>query len=369
MIFKQLNPGACRTYLVGSEKTREAALIDPVLERVEEYLKIVDQENWRLAFIIDTHTHADHISAGAALHDQTRTPYAMHRLARAQCPNLRVQDGDVINVGDVQIKCLYTPGHTNDSLTLVVEDHLVTGDFLFIGEAGAGRTDLPTGDPGEHFDSLQKLKEFSDQMLVYPAHDYHGRRHSNLGQERQTNPRLRVTSRDEYVRWLSQLALPSAGWMIKVVEANYACAQDPKAAWVPVDLPACEVGGTLTMGVDSQPVNIITAEEVRRKIEADDEVLILDVRRDDEYVGPLGHIAGSVLVPVQLLCRRLDELEPYRDKEIITVCKSGGRSHTAAGILMQAGFTRIASMDGGMTRWNELGYPIARQGSEGAGDR
>jgi len=362
MIFKQLNPGPCRTYLIGSEKTREAALIDPVLDRVEDYLKILDQENWRLAFIIDTHTHADHISGGPALCDHTHAPYAMHRLARPHCPTYRVQDGDVIKFSDIEIKCLYTPGHTNDSLTLMIEDRLLTGDFLFIGEAGAGRTDLPTGDPGEHFDSLQKLNEFPDQMLIYPAHDYRGQTHSTLGQERQANPRLRFTSRDEYVRWLSSLALPPADWMKEVIKANFACAQDPKAVWIPVDLPACEVKGTLTMGVDGQPVKTITAEEARAHLDSrGGRILVLDVRKPEEYVGELGHIAGSKLIPVQELPQRLSEVGPYRGWEIITVCKSGGRSHTAAGILMQAGFTNVVSMDGGMTRWNELEYPVAKE--------
>ncbi len=152
MIFEQLNPGPCRTYLAASEKTREAVLIDPVLDRVEDYLKVLEQGNWRLGFIVDTHTHADHISGGMALRDHTQAPFAMHHLARPYCPTHRVNDGDVLGAGDVQFKCLYTPGHTNDSMTLVFEDRLFTGDFLFIGEAGAGRTDLPTGDPGEHFE-------------------------------------------------------------------------------------------------------------------------------------------------------------------------------------------------------------------------
>lgn len=361
MIFRQVNPGPCRTYLVGSEKTREAALIDPVLDRVEDYLKILEQEKWRLAFIIDTHTHADHISGGMALRDHTQAPFAMHQLARPHCPTYRVHDGDSIKFSDIEIKCLYTPGHTNDSLTLVIEDRLLTGDFLFIGEGGAGRTDLPGGDPGEHFDSLQKLKEWSDEMLVYPAHDYHGQTHSTLGQERRTNPRLRFTSRDEYVRWLAALAAPPPDWMVGVLEVNYVCTQDPRAAWIPVDQSACEVPGPLSLGVDGQPVNTITVEEVKDRLDSRGEgVWVLDVRSRDEYEGELGHVAGSVVIPLQELAQRLNEVEPYSGKEIITVCKSGGRSHTAAGLLMQANFNNVATMGGGMTRWNELRYPIER---------
>jgi len=358
MSFQQLNPGPCRTYMVGSEKTREAALIDPVLDRVQDYLTRLERERWRLSFIIDTHTHADHISAGPALCDHTRAPYAMHHLGRPHCPTHRVHDGDVIEIGDVKIRCLHTPGHTNDSLTLIVGNRLLTGDFLFIGEAGAGRTDLPTGDPGEHFDSLQKLQSFPDSMEAYPAHDYRGMTSSTLGQERQGNPRLRFTSKDDYVRWLEGLATRAPDWMRKVVEANYACTQDPRAVWIPVDLPACQVKGSLSLGVDGQPVSTVTVEEARRRIESSGDVLVLDVRNPDEYAGELGHISGSVLIPVPELARRLAELEPCRDRDIITVCKSGGRSHTAAGILMQAKFPRVRSMEGGMTRWNELKYPV-----------
>lgn len=234
--------------------------------------------------------------------------------------------------------------------------------FLFIGEAGAGRTDLPTGDPGEHFESLQKLREFPDRMLVYPAHDYREQSHSDLGQERQVNPRLHTTSREEYVRWLSELAASAPEWMLGVIEANSTCTQDPKAAWVPVDLATCEVKGPLTLGVDGQPVRTIAVEEARERIEASQtDVLVLDMRHDDEYVGELGHIHGSRLIPVETLAQRLDELEPYRSREIITVCRSGGRSHTAAGILMQAGFTNVASMADGMTGWNQRGYPSTRE--------
>src|SRR5262245_44151636 len=146
MLFEQLNPGPCRTYVIGSEKTREVALIDPVLDRVPDYLTRLERERWRLSFIIDTHTHADHISAGPALCDHTRAPYAMHHLGRPHCPTHRVHDGDVIEIGDVKIRCVHTPGHNNDSLTLIVGHRLLAGDVLFHGVSGGGRTDLPTCD-------------------------------------------------------------------------------------------------------------------------------------------------------------------------------------------------------------------------------
>lgn len=369
MIFKQLNPGPCRTYLLVSERTREAVLVDPVLDRVAEYVTLLEREKLRLSFIIDTHTHADHISAGPALCDHTGAPYAMHRVARPHCPTYRVDDGEVLSIGEISLRCLHTPGHTNDSLTLVLDDRLLTGDFLFIGEAGAGRTDLPTGDPGEHFDSLQRLREFADDTLIFPAHDYRGHTHSTLGTERRTNPRLRVKSREEYVRWLTAAACAPPEWMKDVVRANYACTQDPRAVWIPVDLPVCEVALPLTLGVDAQPVRTITAEEAREMLDHQaEQILVLDVRNPDEYVGELGHIPGSLLIPVHELPKRLAEVEPYRGRVILTICRSGGRSHTAAGILQQAGFSDVFNVAGGMLRWNQLGYPRTPHCAPGAGE-
>jgi glyoxylase-like metal-dependent hydrolase (beta-lactamase superfamily II)/rhodanese-related sulfurtransferase len=362
MIFKQLNAGPCHTYLIASEESREAALVDPVLDRVEEYLKVLDQEKLRLAFIVDTHTHADHISGGPALCDHTGSPYVMHRVARPQCPTYRVEDGETISVGEITIRFLHTPGHTNDSVTLVLDDRLLTGDFLFIGEAGAGRTDLPTGDPGEHFDSLQKLIPFADEMLVFPAHDYRGQTHSTLGQERRTNPRLRVRSREEYVGWLTAAACAPPEWMKDVVRANYACTRDPRAVWIPADLPVCEVALPLTLGEDAQAVRTITAEEAKGMLDREgNRILVLDVRNPDEYVGELGHIPGSLLIPVHELPKRLAEIEPYRSRVILTICRSGGRSRTASRILQQGGFTHVYNVAGGMLRWNELDYPRTSQ--------
>ena len=359
MIFEQLNPGACRTYLIGSDVTREAALVDPVLEHVDDYVRLLEKEHWKLAFIIDTHTHADHISGGPALCDHTQAPYVMHTLARPHCPTHRVNDGDAIEFGGVPIKMMHMPGHTADSLALLLPDRILTGDMLFIGEAGAGRTDLPGGDPAQHYDSLLRLKTLPGELLMFPAHDYRKLKQSTLGAERAANPRLQLRTRDEYVNWLSNLSTPPADWMLKVLEVNYACSQDPGSAWIPVDVPACQVKASLSLGVDGQPVKTISAEEAKGLLDSEPlRNLVLDVRNPDEYTGELGHIPGSVLIPVAELSRRLSELQTHRVRRIICICKAGGRSHTAAGILMQAGFPSVVSVGGGMTRWNDLRYPV-----------
>jgi sulfur dioxygenase len=361
MIFEQLNPGACRTYLIACEKSREVAIVDPVLERADDYVRLLEKERWKLAYIIDTHTHADHISGGPALCDYTHAPYVMHTLARPHCSTHRVNEGDTLQFGTVSLKMLYTPGHTSDSLALLLPDRILTGDTLFIGEGGAGRTDLPGGDPGHHYDSLLRLKALPDELLVFPAHDYRNQKQSTLGSERRMNPRLQLRTREEYVNWLSNLSLAPADWMLKVLEVNYACSQDPGSAWIPVDVPACQVKSALSLGVDGQPVKTISVEEARSLLNSDATAnLVLDVRNPDEYIGELGHISGSLLIPVAQLPHRLAELQNYRQRQVICFCKAGGRSHTAAGILMQAGFPSVVSVAGGMTRWNELKYPTTK---------
>jgi sulfur dioxygenase len=354
MMFEQLNQGACKTYLVGSEATGECVLVDPVLENVERDLAAIAARKLRLVAVIDTHVHADHISGAAAIRDRTGVDYVMHRLSTSMCANRRVDDGDRMNVGELVLEFLHTPGHTQDSVSVRLPDRILTGDFLFIGEGGAGRTDLPGGDAGEHWDALQKLRELPDALLVFPAHDYHGESQSTLGDQRRTNPRLRPRSRADYVRWLDEARLGPAEWMAAVIQANYACAMDPRAAWIPVDQPTCEVKGTLG-NVNAELVKTITAEELASRLQADPPPILLDVRQPEELVGELPAIAGAKSIPLGELPLRLAELAGLEHRLVVTICKSGGRSNTAAAILAMSGFAEVRALAGGMRGWTSAG--------------
>lgn len=360
MIFEQLNPHACRTYLLGDEKSREAFLVDPVLEHVEDYLKELDRRTLTLTHVIDTHTHADHLSGGPALKDETGCQYVMHRKAPARCVTLHLTDGFECHLGNIPVKVMTTPGHTKDSVSLEMEDRILTGDVLFLDDAGAGRTDLPGGDPGEHWDSMQRVLGLPDHLIVYPAHEYRGRHPSSLKDQKLRNPNLKPRTQQEYIDYLEGLKLGPADWMKDVLKANYACARDPKAAWIPVDVPACEVKGSLGLGANEQQVAGIPVEEVKLKLGAGTRLFVLDVRDPHELKEELGHIKGVTNIPVAKLAHRLKELEPHRDREIVTICKAGGRAHTAAQILMQAGFPKVHVMMGGMTGWKQAGLPTAR---------
>lgn len=401
MLFEQLNPHACRTYLIANEKERTAVLVDPVIDHFQDYLKILKGKNFKLTHVIDTHTHADHISSCSSLKDATECEYLMHENAPSRCVTVRVSDGEIIGLNGIDIKIIHTPGHTRDSISLVIEDKFLTGDFLFLDDAGGGRDDLPGGNPSEHWDSLHKISALPDNLIVYPAHEYRNRQPSSLGIQRKTNPHLKNRSKENFVRYLEDLRLGPAEWMKDVLKANYACAKDPKAAWIPIDSPACEIKGTLEKSVNETEVKYITAMELRTKLsyslnktedlaivdsaykrpgnsvimsdmpfgKLTDELsgntldtsadtlsgklLLLDVREEAELKDSLGAIDGVVNIPVGSLVSRLKELDDYKDKEIIVICRSGARATTGAQILIKSGFGNVLVLEGGMTSWRK----------------
>jgi sulfur dioxygenase len=358
--FRQLNPHACRSYLLAASGSKDVVLFDPVLEHVPAYLELLDKEKLRLTHVIDTHTHADHIAGGAALKDQTGCEYIMHTTAPAHCVSFFVADGQRLELAGVPVEFLHTPGHTRDSICVVLPDRILTGDTLFLDEGGAGRDDLPGGDPAAHWESLQRILTLPPELVVYPAHEYRDRSPSRLAEQKQRNPHLRPRTKAEFVQYLEDLKLGPADWMKDVLKANYACARDPKAAWIPVDVPACEIKGTLEHGVNDIQVAVMPVDELQRRIASGEGPVLLDVREADEWIGELGHLAGSRHIPVGELSRRLSALDDVKDREIVTVCRSGGRAHTAAQILEQAGFSRVRVLKGGMKAWNEADLQVER---------
>jgi sulfur dioxygenase len=352
MKFRQLNPHACRSYLVGVEGANDVAIVDPVVDHVSEYLEMLSRGGLTLALVVDTHTHADHISGAAALKDATGCSYLMHENGRSKCADFRVADGFAWKMLDaIPVRVMHTPGHTKDSISLVLEDRVLTGDALFLDDGGAGRDDLPGGDPGEHWESLRRLSALPDDLLVYPAHDYRKRAPSSIGRQKKTNPHLKPRSKGEFIRFLEDLRLGPADWMKDVLTANYACARDPKAAWIPVDSPACEVKGTLSLGVNDADVSSLPAAVLKQRLASDAPPVLIDVREEAELSGPLGHLDGIVHIPIGSLAARLDEVRALADRDIVTVCRSGARAHTAAQILKMAGVAKVSVLAGGMVGW------------------
>ncbi|MFW9903550.1 MAG: MBL fold metallo-hydrolase [Candidatus Thorarchaeota archaeon] len=356
LIFEQLNPHACLSYLVQDPVSNESILIDPVLDHVEDYLKTLKDKNLRLTHIIDTHTHADHISGAAAIKDRTDSKLIMHENAPARCVDIPVKEGDELNLLGASIKVIYTPGHTQDSISLLFEEfnRIYTGDALFLDEGGAGRDDLPGGDPGKHYDSIQKFINLPDYLVVFPAHEYRGHQPSTLAQQRTSNPHLKNRTREEFIQYLEDLKLGPADWMNDVLKSNYACARDPGGIWIPVDSPACEVKGTLELGVNEQVVSSISVQQLKDRLDDKQPPLLIDVREERELSGPLSHLQGIKHIPLGHLISNLEKLSNLKDQEIILVCRSGARAHTAAQIMQKKEFTRVLVLEGGMKAWRNL---------------
>jgi sulfur dioxygenase len=223
MIFRQLFDAESftYTYLIADERTGEAVLVDAVKEQVERDLELLTELGLRLVYVLETHVHADHVTAAGLLRERTgaRTVWGKRG---ARCADLHVGDGDVLGVGGVAIHVLDTPGHTDDSVSFLVEGRVLTGDALTI--RGAGRTDFQNGDARQlHASITGKLFTLPDATLVYPGHDYRGRTVSTIGEEKRHNPRLAGKSVEEFVAIMEGLGLPPPRKMAVAVPANQAC--------------------------------------------------------------------------------------------------------------------------------------------------
>lgn len=224
MIFRQLfdSTSSTYTYLLASRRGGEALLIDPVLDYYMLYLQLIEQLDLKLVMAVDTHTHADHVTALGHLRDITGCITVMGEATKTECVSRTVREGEILDIGGVKLKALFTPGHTNDSFSFTMEDRVFTGDVLLI--RGTGRTDFQNGDPLASYDSIfTKLLKLPDNTLIYPAHDYKGWTVSTVQEEREYNPRLQVHSAAEYAEIMNHLDLPNPKMMDVAIPANLHC--------------------------------------------------------------------------------------------------------------------------------------------------
>ena len=208
MIFKQVfdQKSSTYTYLIASSKGREALIIDPVLDNVEDYLKLLTELDLKLVKVIDTHIHADHVTGASKLKNKTKCVTIMGENTPADSVEIKVKDEEIIKLDHLKIKALYTPGHTSDSYSFLMDNYLFSGDTLLIN--GTGRTDFQNGSSKDAYNSIfNKLLKLPDETLLYPAHDYKGEKVSTIGKEKKQNPRLQVNSVDEYVDIMDNLNL------------------------------------------------------------------------------------------------------------------------------------------------------------------
>lgn len=339
MIFGQVVTGGCQSYLVGCEATGAPVVIDPEHSQVDRYIGLAHQRGVRIRYVVDTHTHADHFSASRDMGRDLSVPVVMYRTSTAPHADLRLDDGDMLIVGDLRLAVMHTPGHTQDSMCLVMDDRVFTGDTLLIG--GTGRTDLPTGDPHALFDSLfHKLLKLPGDLLVFPAHEYKGRTHSTIGDELVQNPRLQKTERSDFVQMMQQLDLAAPTHLTEALRTNM-------------------TGGKSVarlLAEASAKVPFMSLAELHTRIRGNgSDIVILDVRERDAFAS--AHIPGARHIPRGQLELRVNTELPDPTTRIVTCCEFGKISTLAAATLRELGFKRAAALDGGMKAWTEAGYP------------
>jgi len=208
MIFKQVfdKKSSTYTYIIASAKGREALIIDPVLENVEDYIKILNQLNLKLVKVIDTHIHADHVTGAGKLRDKTKCVTIMGEHTPTDAVEVKVKDDEIIKLDKLNFRAIYTPGHTSDSFCFLMDKYLFSGDTLLIN--GTGRTDFQNGSSKDAYNSIfNRLLKLPDDTLLYPAHDYKGETVSTIGKEKRSNPRLQVSNVDEYIEIMNNLEL------------------------------------------------------------------------------------------------------------------------------------------------------------------
>jgi glyoxylase-like metal-dependent hydrolase (beta-lactamase superfamily II) len=340
MIFEQIVSGGCQSYLIGCGETCAAAVIDPEISQIDRYVALAARDGLRIHYLIDTHTHADHFSATQQLARQLGVPVVMHRASPAPFVDMRLDDGEMVTLGRLRLQVRHTPGHTRDSMCLLVEDRLFTGDTLLIG--ATGRTDLPSGDPEALYDSLFSGILLLDPALkVFPAHDYKGQGHSTIAQELAANPRLQKRDRAAFVEMMHNLNLTMPTHITEALRTNMSGGKT-------VAQMLAEAAAT---------VPFMSLAELKARIEAaEDDLIVLDVRERDAYEE--AHIPGARLLPRGQLELRVNQELPDPTRRILAYCEFGRISTLATATLREMGFQRAVALDGGMMAWRETGYAV-----------
>jgi glyoxylase-like metal-dependent hydrolase (beta-lactamase superfamily II) len=221
MIFKQVfdTKTSTYTYVIASAKGREAMIIDPVIENVNEYIKLLKELDLKLVKVIDTHIHADHVTGASKLKQATNCVTIMGEHTPSEAVEIKVKDNELIKIDDLEIKSIYTPGHTSESYSFLLDNYVFTGDALLIN--GTGRTDFQNGNSKDSYHSIfDKLLKLPADTLLYPGHDYNGKKVSTIGNEKKFNPRLQVKNVDEYIEIMANLNISKPDMMDINVSRN-----------------------------------------------------------------------------------------------------------------------------------------------------
>ena len=326
--FKQFKFGSCFSYFIVSEE-RKALLVDPHFGLVDTYLDYLKKNKISLAKIIDTHTHADNLSAASILKKKLNIPVLMHEKSVSDIVTERLKEGNVIEVDDVIVKVLYTPGHTDEIICLLYENKILTADTLLINSIG--RTDFQNGDPGLAFGSLKRLASLPEDTEVFPGHDYKENLKSTIREQKEKNPFLNYNDRNRFIADMRAMNIPKPANMDYIIKANQQ--------------------GTAGL------LKRTTGKGLLINWKGKEKITILDVRNASELSE--ARIESAVHIPLNELSSRISELRNI-DGEIATLCKTGNRATIAAQALLQAGFTNVSLIEGGITGLEKSGYPLIK---------
>lgn len=340
MIFEEIRAGGCCSYVMACADTCAGVIVDPEISQLDRTLGLVSKLGIRVHYVIDTHTHADHFTASLELARRLGIPRVMYRASIAPDVDVRIDDGEMLIAGRLRIRAIHTPGHTEDSISLVLPDRVLTGDTLLRG--ATGRTDLPTGDPDALYDSLfGRLLRLDDGLAVYPGHNYKNVPVSTIGEENATNPRLQKRERAAFVEQMRALNIGMPDHLTEALRTN-------------------RTGGkTVAQLLEeaAQRIAFMSMDEVRERVSAGGNGLtVLDVRERDAY--DAGHVPGALHVPRGQLEIRIDSVLPDPTVRVVTCCEFGKISTLAADTLRTMGFPRAVALDGGMKAWREAGFPL-----------
>ena len=360
MIFRQIFDEATwtYTYLIADPVSKEALFIDPVNTHIDDYIALLQDLGLQLKYSLETHVHADHITASGLLRQRLGAETGVSSLCGAETADVQIQDGQIFELGEgEQIKVIATPGHTPGSISFLWRDRIMTGDSLLIG--GCGRTDFQGGDAGALYDCItQRLFILPDDTLVYPGHDYKERWVSNIWQERTTNPRLAGKTREQFIDIMNNLNLPKPKLIDEAVPANRYCGLDEDERQDAVERRDSSQPQRITQSTQDlvnhakQQITEINVEKSRQLLKAGN-ITLVDCREESEYEA--GHINNALFLPRGVLEFKLNSTAELADKfaPVLLYCRSGNRSALAALTMQELGYTHVMSMAGGYESWKK----------------
>lgn len=351
MLFKQLNPkkDPCCSYLIGEEFSRKVIFIDPKLKHLYSYMILLKHKDYKLSAVIDTHIHTDYISAGFALHEITGCKYIMHESSKVKKISTGVKDGFKGVISDkLFIEIIHTPGHSEESICIICENKIFTGDVLLIDRDGIGRCDTYISDMKDMYKSLEKLKNINNELKVYPTHMYSPAKNTTLYDQKKRNEYFKVSTYEEFESKIKDNHRSIQLYTSDIYNANINCTRDKDEVIIPEEYFISESQKIRGSRLNNNNIKYIFSADLSEKLISTSPPVVVDLREKSECKHGLRGIEGSLNIPISNLENKLNVIDRLRYKEVVLICDNGIRSGTAAKILMLHGYDNIFVLKDGL---------------------